>query len=133
MVNDVLEFEAEHAFGIEVRPKAWERPRFNKNGTVYETKAFKEYKQKIVEAAKLDMCGRPPYDVPVKVWLDFHKKSNVVSRTFGDIDNLTKAVLDAFNGIVYTDDRLIVELHVAKHYDAEENIIWVGINPVDEE
>lgn len=31
-----------------------------------------------------------------------------------DIDNLTKSVLDAMNGIVYADDRYIEELHVRK-------------------
>jgi len=31
-----------------------------------------------------------------------------------DLDNLSKAVLDGLNGIVYADDRQIVELHLKK-------------------
>jgi Holliday junction resolvase RusA-like endonuclease len=34
-----------------------------------------------------------------------------------DVDNLAKFVLDSLNGILYTDDRQIVSLHVTKLYD----------------
>lgn len=32
-----------------------------------------------------------------------------------DCDNLSKAVLDAMNGIVYVDDSLVCNLHIVKH------------------
>jgi Endodeoxyribonuclease RusA len=34
-----------------------------------------------------------------------------------DVDNLAKFVLDSLNGVVYSDDRQIVSLHVTKLYD----------------
>jgi Holliday junction resolvase RusA-like endonuclease len=33
-----------------------------------------------------------------------------------DLDNVTKAILDACNGIVYKDDAQIVRLHAVKQY-----------------
>lgn len=38
----------------------------------------------------------------------------------GDIDNYLKALLDALNGILWQDDRQIVELHVYKLLDRED-------------
>lgn len=35
-------------------------------------------------------------------------------NTDGDLDNLVKALLDALNGAVYRDDRLVVQLNLAK-------------------
>lgn len=39
-----------------------------------------------------------------------------------DVDNYAKGVLDALSGIVYTDDNIIVDLHVSKHYSDEPRI-----------
>jgi Holliday junction resolvase RusA-like endonuclease len=38
-----------------------------------------------------------------------------------DVDNLAKFVLDSLNGLVYTDDRQIVSLHVTKLYDNDDS------------
>lgn len=39
-----------------------------------------------------------------------------------DIDNLAKFVLDAMNGIVYEDDRQVVELLASKHKDSNDTM-----------
>jgi Holliday junction resolvase RusA-like endonuclease len=44
------------------------------------------------------------------VALTFYRKS----RRAVDIDNLSKAVLDALQGVLWDNDRLVVELHVGK-------------------
>ena len=43
-----------------------------------------------------------------------------------DIDNVSKNILDALNGIVYADDKQIVELAVKKYY-AERDYIQIKI------
>ena len=39
-----------------------------------------------------------------------------------DIDNIVKAVLDGMNGIVYLDDKQVVDLHLTKVYSSKEGI-----------
>ena len=39
-----------------------------------------------------------------------------------DIDNIVKAVLDGMNGIVYLDDKQVVDLHLTKVYSLSEGI-----------
>lgn len=45
-----------------------------------------------------------------------------------DLDNLTKAVLDAARGVLYRDDGQVVDLEVRKHYttDAPGLELWIG-------
>ena len=55
---------------------------------------------------------KKPFECPVKthIHLVFKGQSNEwpTSHSDGDVDNLEKAVLDALNKIVYSDDRLVV-------------------------
>ena len=39
-----------------------------------------------------------------------------------DIDNVAKIVLDALNGVAWTDDKCVVDLHVAKYYAAAPGV-----------
>lgn len=49
-----------------------------------------------------------------------------------DLDNVAKAVLDALNGIAYTDDSKVTELHVSKRY-GECGHVAVRIDDVEME
>lgn len=51
-----------------------------------------------------------------------YQSSRCVS-TRVDVDNLAKFVLDSLNGILYVDDRQVVELHVLKLFDNEEECL----------
>ena len=44
-----------------------------------------------------------------------------------DLDNLSKAVLDGMNGIVWTDDRVIVDLHLRKRISANPEETGVSV------
>jgi Holliday junction resolvase RusA-like endonuclease len=46
-----------------------------------------------------------------------------------DLDNLYKLVGDAFNRLVFTDDALVVELHVEKRYSLEPKLT-VTVRPL---
>ena len=56
--------------------------------------------------------------VPIAVTLHFYKSQKITSQNYGDIDNHVKAVLDACNKFLWTDDRLVTELHAYKHFGA---------------
>ena len=45
-----------------------------------------------------------------------------------DLDNLTKAVLDALNNVAFTDDSLVVSLRASKRY-GDQDLIHVEIQP----
>src|SRR3989304_2546580 len=70
--------------------------------------------QDLVRATALQSVGdnvdNDAYLGPWGVRLEFHRKS---ARAV-DLDNLSKAVLDALNGVVWKDDRQVVELRVRK-------------------
>lgn len=54
------------------------------------------------------------------------------SRAIGDLDNLEKAVLDAMNGVVYADDRLVVSKFSQKAFaEASSLTIMVAAAHVD--
>lgn len=63
-----------------------------------------------------------PFDVPIAVSIHFYKNVKTTAKTYGDTDNLEKAVLDALNGILWTDDSLIVELQGYKRKNNESKI-----------
>lgn len=44
-----------------------------------------------------------------------------------DLDNLSKAVLDALNGIAWVDDTQIVDLHIVKAITKESPGVWIEI------
>lgn len=49
-----------------------------------------------------------------------------------DIDNVSKNILDALNGIVYADDKQIVELTIRKYY-GEQDYVRINIDTIKEE
>lgn len=75
-------------------------------------KATRGYEDLVAIAAAAAMAGRHPFECPVDVRILFTLKGNPdkwpTSPADGDGDNMEKAVLDAMNGIVFTDDRLVV-------------------------
>lgn len=64
-----------------------------------------------------------PIDTPCRAVLNIFKKRSPSSRTYGDVDNLAKSILDAMTGIVYRDDCLITELTVKKYYSPSAGIL----------
>lgn len=73
-----------------------------------------EIRWEVLKAVK----AREILQVPLAVTLHFYKLQNITAQKYGDIDNHVKAILDACNKILWTDDRLITELHAYKHKGA---------------
>lgn len=60
-----------------------------------------------------------PYVVEMVFCCPYPKNKPKHLVPMGDLDNYSKAVLDAGNGILWPDDRYIVSLHITKHYSKE--------------
>ncbi len=62
---------------------------------------------------------RVPFAFPLHIYLQFHfeEKAKAGDVTVGDLDNLTKFVLDALNGIFWKDDRWIDRITAVRCYE----------------
>jgi len=78
----------------------------------YTPAATRNYENLIAFAVRQAIGPRPPFECPVETEISFVLKGDSgvwpTSQADGDADNLEKAVLDAMNGIVFKDDRLVV-------------------------
>ena len=109
------------SFSIDTTPLPQPRPRVSR-GHAFEPKRITEYKNTIRTIAGIYMKGLEPIHNLVKVSMIFRKNKRLGSRMYGDIDNLAKAVLDALNGICYSDDALVVKLVAEKEDDTNEGV-----------
>lgn len=102
------------------------------------------YESKVALFASQAMAGRPLLDcalrVQINVWIAppvswsgkkrraaFAREIYPTSRP--DADNVAKAVTDACNGVVWTDDSRIVDLRVRKNFALEPRVV-VEVSPV---
>ena len=110
---------------LDITPVPKGRPRFRviggKHVTAYTDAKTRKYEEALrTEFAKL--AKKPiPAGNAISVQVIFHlPKGKTVKRdrpcVRPDLDNYVKAVLDAANGTLFTDDGQIVSLHAEKHY-----------------
>jgi Holliday junction resolvase RusA-like endonuclease len=110
------------------------RPRFAKRGSfvsTYTPQKTKTYEDEIRMMARAAMGSNELLDTPVTVAIyirasiptSFSKQKRkdalegILKPTKKpDIDNIAKCFLDAMNGIVYLDDKQVVNLHLTKVY-----------------
>ena len=121
------------------------RPRFTRQGRVFTPAKTKEYEDRIkVQAvAAMEKAQRGPTTMPcsVKIVARFeipkswpkYKKEAAQADKGGykpgkpDIDNIAKAVLDACNGITFTDDSLVSRLEIEKSYAVIVPALYVTV------
>ncbi|MBB3175594.1 Holliday junction resolvase RusA-like endonuclease [Endobacter medicaginis] len=106
-------------FVVVTRPIPKARPRLSRHGA-YTPQRTLDYESLIQLAAQAAMASSqlPLFDEPVRVvlTLTFAGRDGTMPTApgDGDADNLAKSVLDAMNGTVFADDRLVVSLTVNK-------------------
>lgn len=116
------------------------RPRFARQGTFVKTYTDAKtltYEKSIQTYAKKAMGSTSPLIGAVAAYLHIgipippsYSKTRQKACIEGlerptkkpDIDNIVKAVLDGMNGIVYLDDKQVVDLHLTKVYSSKEGI-----------
>jgi len=105
------------------------RPRVLKSGITYMPKSYTQYKDYIASKFKgFKSFGKLPlvmellmvFKTPLKV------KNNKYSMPVGDVDNLYKSIADSLEGVVYENDRQIVETKIKKMY-GEFDCIFINI------
>jgi Holliday junction resolvase RusA-like endonuclease len=113
-----------HQF-LQIRPRAKGRPRVTKTGHTYTPKETVDYENQIKEAYSGPFFEEGMLSVKLRFTMSgtelmverVEENPNVkqpASRLRGDIDNYAKSVLDALNGVAYSDDKQIVILHLEK-------------------
>ena len=122
---------------IPLEPVAKGRPRLSR-GHAYTPEKTRVYEEAVGLIAS--RAFKSPLTSPIAVdisfylpapksWSEAKKRMAVtgeirpVSRP--DIDNLGKAICDACNGIVWTDDSLIVDMHLQEFYGEPRTVLKV--------
>ena len=100
-----------HLTGHEPLPK--QSFRYAGKGRGYTDPRIKAWQLAVHWKAKEIMQDTPPLDGDLKVYIEFTRSN----RIRVDLDNLSKAVCDSMNGVVYKDDKQIVDLHLVKLFD----------------
>lgn len=115
------------------------RPRFSyKMGRMYTPPATQKFEQKVKNAFLEKYTLKELSDKPIKAVIiaEFEppksiskkKRLELIEEVIDytkkpDIDNISKIILDALNGIAYKDDNQISKLEVIKRYSYENKII----------
>lgn len=128
-----------HKFVVAGTPVAKGRPRFARMGSfirAYTPKKTRMAEESIAEQIKRVYGHSGPLSGPVAVSMKFlfplpkamrtkkklaeFNKCPATHLSKPDLDNLAKSYSDAMNGIVWTDDKIIVQLCLSKEYTTEE-------------
>jgi Holliday junction resolvase RusA-like endonuclease len=111
-------------FNLPVMPVAQGRPRFTRRGIAYTPAKTRKAKEEIRALVKAAYKGEPlTCALNVELVFNFPKSKNLIKR-YGhtyhtkkpDLDNLTKLVLDALNGVLWVDDAQIYAVKAIKRY-----------------
>jgi Holliday junction resolvase RusA-like endonuclease len=105
---------------LPVVPVAWQRVTPFRGGRLITAQETRVFQTTIKQLAKIKMGAQPPYDQPLRVLIDFWVERKKGERIYcdvrPDVDNFGKSVLDALNGVVWSDDCRIIELTLSKRW-----------------
>lgn len=117
---------------LPIEPTPAARPRVSRKGWSYYPKKYKEFKERLGVLIK-ECWTRPPIDTPVYVHIEARaSKPKTTKLPFpkADWDNFAKAVCDAMNKVVFTDDWLIQQGSLNKDWSDGEGYIIVKVTTV---
>lgn len=124
---------------LDIEPVEQARPRAVRRGKrigMYDPPKVSKFKRELRQLAK-NRFGDDPLDGELSVEIKFYRsiqkslsKKERAKRLSGenrpivkpDLDNYVKSTLDALNGILWTDDARIVDLHAHKYYSDDPHI-----------
>ena len=119
---------------FDIEPVAKQRPRFW-NGRAVTPPKTREFEKTIKTMAREQYKGEILTE-PLSCRETFYlTRGKTVKRKYpsvgADLDNYLKSLLDALNGVVYEDDRQIIEIAAAKKY-SNAGMITISIGYYDE-
>ena len=110
-----------HKQTFAVKPRSKQRPRSTRSGHTYTPKETREYEKLISELYTGTTFAEGPLHVTLvfdndktEITIKELKPKRNPSKLRGDLDNYAKAILDALNGVAYTDDKQIISLELRK-------------------
>lgn len=124
---------------FEIEPVEQARPRaayIGRRIIMYDPEKVKNFKKELSQLARLHYRDEP-LDGALEIEVSFYRpvqksisKKERARRLSGehrptvkpDLDNYIKSTLDALNGILWTDDAYIVDLHAHKYYSDRPRI-----------
>lgn len=77
-------------------------------GRFYETSEYQNWKMVAALTAKTK-CGHQPCDLEMRLLIEMYQTHG------GDIDGRLKPLLDALQGVIYVNDKQVVEITVRKY------------------
>ena len=95
-------------------PYAKQSFRYRNNGHHFQKQNLADWEEKIGWTAKSNFWG-DPVTYSVRVYLHFF-----VRRNTADIDNLVKAALDGLQGVIFKNDKQVMELHASKQITRQD-------------
>ena len=123
------------SFFIPIKPESKLRARFARGGRVYSVKKTSKYESAVKSVCRQTMERKhlKPFESCVCVvlrfnfehpqsWSERRKKQRAWHTSKPDLDNLVKAVLDALNGVAYTDDKLVVRVDARKIWSTSDSV-----------
>ncbi len=110
-----------HKQTFNIKPRSKQRPRSTRSGHTYTPKETREYEKIIAQTYSGVVFANGPLHVTLvfnndktEITIKELKPKRNPCKLRGDIDNYAKAILDALNGVAYTDDKQIVSLELKK-------------------
>lgn len=110
-------------FRVDGQPLPKQSFRVLRNGGGYRDPRITAWQDRVSRAARDAMYGRELLTGTLSVDITFWR----VNGARVDVDNLSKAVLDSCNQIVWQDDQQVVELHLRKFTDRQHPGIVVEV------
>lgn len=120
-------------FTLPIPPVAKERARYSKYGA-YTPARTREFSNKVASYAKRYAPSKL-LSSPLRLYCEFHlsrpKKTKFnLPGVRPDNDNYLKALMDALNGIIWTDDSLICDIRSIKLYALDGPKIKVKVEEI---
>lgn len=112
---------------IDVIPQG--RPRFY-NGVAVDPPKCRQFKEELAWKVKSLLTDHKLLTGKLRVHIEiFRNFRSETMKSYGDIDNLAKGILDALTGVVWKDDSQITRLEVDKNItDCKPYlIIWIEV------
>lgn len=97
--------------------------------------SLKEFEDKFTQQIKENLSEEHPYSIDTKLEIIISVSMDEKRITDVDIDNLSKAVIDCFRGLVFIDDCQIQNLLASKHVNSfiPLNGLMVGVRKINGE
>ena len=98
----------------------------HKGGQAYTPARIKAWQDTVGWAAREAMAGQEPFEGSLYAELTFIRGD----KRRVDLDNLSKAVLDGCNKIVWVDDQQVFTLFLSKGYDKDHPAVIIKVGAI---